>query len=595
VLAGKTNYYGGAYLTTLASLEPFYHVEDPEVPSFLAHVSAGSSSKFAKISSLTYVPQVTEPAPVDASIVIDDVPDEYSNLIDGQVIALTYPNPSGDGTTVTVNLTIDTDGTELYIDATLSGTITAGSIEGSKLTINQSSALDLNTINAWLVAHQAQIHASWDFNIEDFVIMSLYQNSPRSAITTVTIKGVDIRPTITENGETIANPYYNTMSFTVSEKPYDLGTTYTSKTLIASTDPLKVDGFGQTLYFDNIIAGNDYLSGIVYQDFVDLTATWPLTDVVGPLAGGRVLGDATVVDATNLLATLQQGWALANSDGTEDISLFFEPHCIPELAMTMKSLKENLFKFSEFVTGTKVASNDVTVAMGQFATARAALPNITGMTSYLNEFLMKELYHGEKYWGIPLGAVSVMLTQIMEYKLGGVAPMFTNALQNGQSLGGQIGKSVLKQKYRFTADHLDTLDALGLNPLTLAPPYGLMATSHKTLQSVSNISDWSYLGHQMAFDLFKKEVRTQVMIPQIGKPISPYYISLRDAQVNAILNKRLLGSQAIWSEGKVYVDSVNTDLTRAEKKFVIKVRVKVTPFSENVELVFENIDQLSVA
>lgn len=591
-MAGKSNYYGGAYVTTLASLEPFYQVEDPENPNFLAHILAGyqQSSAFADGISVNYVP---EAAPVNATIVIDDIPEDYIDLAGDFVIS--WPNPNGTATQTSYTFDIGTmtagEG-PLNIGAVQVGTIGEGTIQGYKLTLTHTlGTLDLHTDAAWLTSHEAQIQLAYDIDIEDYVIMSFYQTSPRSAVTTLTIKDVDVAPTITQNGETITNPMYNTMTFSISERPYAAGALYTSKDYVVSTDPLKVNGFNESLYFPNVFANNDYCAGEVYQNFTDLTEIWPLTNVTASLSGTRVLEDPTFVDATHLEASLLPGWTAATSDGTEDVNVFMEPHCIVGLTSTLKSLKETLFKFSTFITGTKVASSDVSVAMSQFADARALLPNVTGIASFINEFLVKENYNLTKYWGVPIGAVGVMLTQIMEYKLGGVAPMYTNANYNGASLGGQIGKTVLKQKYKFTADQLDTLDDMGLNPIVLAPPYGVMITSQKTLQSVANISDWSYLGHQMAFDLFRKEVKEQVMFPQIGKPINEYYFEVRQRATQSLLNRRLIGSQAIWSAGEVLVAEVNTDETKAEKKFVIKVRVKVTPFSEAVELAFVNVDQ----
>lgn len=95
----------------------------------------------------------------------------------------------------------------------------------------------------------------------------------------------------------------------------------------------------------------------------------------------------------------------------------------------------------------------------------------------------------------------------------------------------------------------------------------------------------------MSFDLFKKAVRENVMMAQIGKPINPFYMNLRRTQTQNILNSRLIGPTAIWTDGAVYVEEVNTDQTKLENKFVIKVRVKVTPFSETVELIFNNVAQ----
>ena len=83
------------------------------------------------------------------------------------------------------------------------------------------------------------------------------------------------------------------------------------------------------------------------------------------------------------------------------------------------------------------------------------------------------------------------------------------------------------------------------------------------------------------------------MLPQIGKLINNHYMVMRRQQTENILGKRTSGVNAIWDSAAAYVETVNNDQTKAENKFVINVRVKVNPFSEDVWLVFENVDQTS--
>jgi len=144
-------------------------------------------------------------------------------------------------------------------------------------------------------------------------------------------------------------------------------------------------------------------------------------------------------------------------------------------------------------------------------------------------------------------------------------------------------------KYEFTQAQLEAFDTIGLNPITMDPTYGLMVVSQKTTQDPDNLSDWSYLGHSMAFDLFKREVRDNVMVPQIGKPNDSYYQAMRQRQVEALLNRRTGGAEPIWAAGKVEVANVNTSDVKAQRKFAIRVTVKVNVFSEYVELTFVNV------
>jgi hypothetical protein len=216
---------------------------------------------------------------------------------------------------------------------------------------------------------------------------------------------------------------------------------------------------------------------------------------------------------------------------------------------------------------------------------------MTGLAVYCNEFLIRENFSGTDFWAIPLGSVGKMLCNIMTQKLGGWAPMFTNT---SQGIGGVLpGVNIKKQKYTFSADQLDELDRANINPIIFDIYYGVMMTSQKTCQSPQILTDWSFLGHQMAFDMFKKEIRTNVMIPQIGKPIDNFHMDLRKVQAEALLTRRLVGATSIWDSGKVEVQEVNSPETKMANKFIIKIRVKVNPFAEEVELVFNNIGQTS--
>lgn len=221
-----------------------------------------------------------------------------------------------------------------------------------------------------------------------------------------------------------------------------------------------------------------------------------------------------------------------------------------------------------------------------------------------------QLSFGRNYWNIdnealitlengsrilsPLtGAMSVMECRILENRYGGVAPMWEN--QGTPSMGGQLNSvvDIYKLKYRYTKAQLDILDDLNFNPVVNDRQYGFMVVGQKTCQP-GEITDWSYIGHAAAFLNFLKEVRTNVMIPQLGKANNPYYRTLRKEQVERYLARRLEGTNRIWAYAEVdtsTADGCNDVYARKAKKFIINVKVMVDTFSEKVELNFTNLDQ----
>ncbi len=214
---------------------------------------------------------------------------------------------------------------------------------------------------------------------------------------------------------------------------------------------------------------------------------------------------------------------------------------------------------------------------------------IRGSAVYCQELLYKDKNIRKKYYACPIGAMGVMLMRIMEGYYGGRAPMWLNE----GNVGGQIGDILLRNpiEARWDFEDLDTkvMDQKGINPIMYDVDDGVMATSHKTTEL--NGGDWSYLAHSMSFDLCKREIRDNVMKPQLGKMINPHYIELRQSQTNNILEKRTGGSNPIWSYAKADLTGANTDYTRAQKIFMIPVEVRVYPSSERIRLSFTNLSQ----
>jgi len=578
--AGLYNYYGGVYITTEGSIESFYQVTDPESPSFNIEVTAkNATSPYSEGTTISFTAATIQVVGIQkkyfSDTTIGDITVSYTKEAGGTASIILHVSGSNvyleDDVTIVGDLVDNAD--PLLSDLRFTGTATVPEFDFTDVLITD-----------YLSATPTAISVKWMRNIEEEVIQTVYQLSPRSEQTTLIFKDFDLATEVSG----VTNPYYNTFKFSISENIYG-SEFYNSNYITVSPDYNKVDSAGNTLYFDDIMDGNYYVSGKVYKQLTDTSVgvTWPTT-VTKVLSGTRIIEDSTFSNS-DIPATIQAGWDLCSGPEYEDVKMFIDVENLAEIKTKMASMRAGAFKFSTFISGIKVASTDTATAVGQIVTARSSAPNVTGLAYYCNEFLVKENYTGTEYWTIPLGAMASMLSLIMEKKNGGFAPMFTN--ENG--LGGQINKTVKRQKYNFSADNLDTLDGAGVNPIIWDSFYGVMATSHKTAQTPIILSDWSYLGHQMAFDLFRDEIRKNVMIPQIGKPIDSFHMAMRREQAQVVLNKRLTGDTAIWNSGRIYVEEVNTNETKLANKFVIKIRVKVNPYSEYVELIFTNIAQTS--
>ena len=420
-----------------------------------------------------------------------------------------------------------------------------------------------------------------------------------------------VRTSITQNGVIAARnaSNYNTITFSVNEDVIP-GDNKSGGTFTGSLSETGKDTFGGDIYFKNVIPENamSFIDVEVYKTFdadvstssgfftgyricdskmygssatvtTTLTGQRYVTSVVNDLVSTGTTGG--ILD-TRFNGALVDGWTEAAKTAYEGVYVFAEPTGTESLKSTLYNLRQSSHKLATFVS-----PRLITAAEALDPTSITVSGRITGTAQPVNEALRRDTYTGKKYWTSLIGAYASKLLSIIDGKMGGWAPMFTDI----GGFGGQLPVTVERMKYEFTADQLEILDEKGLNPIILDPTYGVMVVSQKTTQDPDNLSDWSYLGHSMAFDLFKREVRDNVMIPQIGKPNDSYYQAMRQRQVEAILNRRTGGSQPIWAAGKVEVANVNTADVKAQRKFAIRVSVKVNVFSEWVELTFINVAQ----
>lgn len=308
-------------------------------------------------------------------------------------------------------------------------------------------------------------------------------------------------------------------------------------------------------------------------------------------------------DEIDSLKLHEYGWAKAAESEFSDVDIFFDS------SLHEKDDKNTLGKSKFFTMATDdVASHELAGYIFNKTLDPASILDSNGRE--ISGLANEKLTFGKNYWNICnvgiindtregnkfsvalTGAKALMQCRIIENKRGGAAPEFLN--EGDPGLGGQLDMiSVERLKYKYNKKMLDILDTLNYNPVIDDRQYGLMVTGHKTCKS-GDISDWSYIGHACAFFNFLKQVRENVMIPQIGKPNNPYYRTLRKDQVDLYLADRLNGSDRIWAEASCdtsTADGVNDVYALKARKFIIKVRVKVDVFSETVVLNFINEDQ----
>ena len=411
---------------------------------------------------------------------------------------------------------------------------------------------------------------------------------------------------------------YNTITLSCKEQVYP-GSYMSGGDFTGSLSETGVSADGSNIYWPNVLSSSDasFIEVTPVHTFDELEGAMDsngffkgekVIDPIGPAQDIKtftIKGQRAITNAvqTNINAgTLGCAWTknplLADSDTTvesvftsvidaglteaqqtsyDDALIFMEcsgQECFKPTIMSLRTVYHDTCTFisPKIITKSDFNKPDTITVSGRSK----------GTAQYIGEFKMYDSYTGKYYWCQPIGDVGVNLARIMEKRLGGIAPAGTN---DSSGLGGVLSRAVLDKKWDFPEETLRILDEKGLNPITYDPKNGLMMQSQKSTQD-GPVTDWSYLGHSMSFDLCKREIRDKVMVDQLHKRINDYWYNIRTKQVQAILDKRITGHDPIWAEATVDIASVNNPKTKAQRKFMITVKVKVYPYSDYVVLTF---------
>jgi len=416
------------------------------------------------------------------------------------------------------------------------------------------------------------------------------------------------------------NPMFNTITFSCGEEVY-VGSMTNGGVFQGSLDERGVNTYGENIYFPMILSDDDFsfVECRVIKKFGDeiddhVNGFWTKKRIYDPFDMDMYDGEIHNVQFTiegdryaefvmnmNLVEKKTGGiwrseWYNIIRDGLkealnpdyDDAYVFMEPtgqHTFAADLGTIRKAQEFATVISPFVIPSSAISGGMLSSIG--AQKLVVPARHRAVSRFVGEFEVFDNITQKKYWCQPIGDVGLMLARIMDRKYGIWAP----AWMNTGDLGGQLMRTVLRSRYGFDDTSIEDklkvtyiLDQKGINPIAFNAEEGLMILSSKTTEDPYNLSQWCFLEGHMGFDMCKREIRDNVMRLQVKKPINEYYMGLRQAQVEAIVNKRLGGAQPLWYKATVDVAGVNTELTKKQRDFRIRVDVSPTIFAETVTL-----------
>lgn len=635
------SYFGGKYLTDLGFFD-FDKVTDKDNPNFLARLLVGTETSLGAPSNVTVTRNLST-----GEITITGITSHLYNLLYG--LRFNYRG-AGLYQGAEANIVLNKSNGNLMIGSEIVGTITESSgtwtvtLPGTNIAVPYFNFAMSGSANAYFDTHfPSNFILNWILDIDEITYLYFVQRSPTEEKSFLNIQDIGYIQSFTVSGSTFTcNDHRLKVNDTVRVRtsgtlPGGLqgNTTYyvvsaTSNTfslsLTRSGVPISVSSSGTGTHFvykedlpENMIrfsvsetvlpgqtvSNGPYVGSLLVESkdsfgspnfielrvpvdsnpFVEVRVVRPFTGPVQnkvdftiyEISGQRYAAQ----DFADLAVVLQSGWDAAQDDDFESVNLFMDPSGIPSLKSSLAGLRSNYHKLSTYIS--PILGN----SPGELLDNRSSAPNVTGLAYYANRFLRRENYTGTSFWSSCIGAIGTKLAKIMQDKFGGWAPMYTDR----SGLGGSLPISVEKQEFKFTSDQQQEFDRAGLNLIIKDSYHGPMIIGQKTAQSPSQLSDWSYLCHSMAFDLLKREIRDKVLIPQIGKPNNEEYQTICQVQAEAIVNRRISGSNKIWSSAIVDAYSGNDAAAKMARKFVLIIKVKVTVFSEFVNLTLQTVGQ----
>lgn len=382
---------------------------------------------------------------------------------------------------------------------------------------------------------------------------------------------------------------------------YEDGAFHNSTQTVSITGSLQsgaTDASGATISFSD--SNNSYAE----QDLLFVYSDNPFTSMKGVntnisqypsivLKGGTREFETEEVDSVELH---NLGWTEAQDEDYSIVNIFFDsarntPNTI------FRSSEESPNLFYNLVTYHKQSSYIFNYSKD---------PNNVNNNMEILTFTFPDQLLGARYWNVcneaivllnngdkitsPMtGTFTEMNCRIIENKYGGAAPMWTNV----RGMGGQLNISPLRLRYKYNKDQQDILNDHNFNPVILDHTYGVMVVGQRTCK-VGEDTDWSYIGHVNSFLTFEREMRDNVLLPQLGKANNPYYRTLRKQQTDQLLAKRVNGDDRIWAQAfsdTSTADGINDKSALRQKQFKIKVGVKTDVFSETVIMNFTSYSQ----
>lgn len=325
-----------------------------------------------------------------------------------------------------------------------------------------------------------------------------------------------------------------------------------------STDPDAVNGYGTSIYVENVFEDNDYLRAKVNTDLTPSTFTdeEDIIDFSGGDRGDSVSGSDLAGAYTHFQSTRKY-----------NVDVFFDVTADPDIPGQFDTLRNSYAKYARFIL--PLPNEDYGDAESTFETYSL---NNRGISVYWNWGEVSNPYSSRGNLLSPLtGRVAVKHADIIVRAYGGLAPAWVD--ENG--MGGQLSGGIVRMMYDPDQNTLRELDLARINPIVDEPGFGPMIVSRRTTQS--NLDDFAFIDYSGAMDYIVKNVLNNVVPYQIVKLNDSIHRDIVRAKTNAIVTPMLNPPYPVVYDALVKCDEENNneDVMNREE-FVLTLGIQFT-------------------
>jgi hypothetical protein len=349
-------------------------------------------------------------------------------------------------------------------------------------------------------------------------------------------------------------------------------TTYNMITEYTYSLTKEKDGFGASLYIEDVFKDDDYLIPKVNTAYTGTTFSVDSTYV--DLAGGHRT-DPLASDYTT-------AWAFFNKIGKYPVKIFMD--AIGGYAGTINTI---INTYQNYAHGLSILS--INKGSADLVTERQGLSlDSDNVSLYCNWFKIQDVYNNSQAWISNIGSIGGKYALMADiYDSGAPAGV------DEDSHGGQLTDwQYLESDQDIEEGEYKVLDEAQINPVIFDPTYGCMVYGDKTAQV--SLSDTSYIGTRRVYNYIEDQIIKGVLRKQVFKNNDEAHRNRAREMIIDFMDATVMSVGGLREYYCQCDEFNNNDKVLNLRKFIVDLFVKATPTSEFVQLRLTRVSQTQV-